>query len=98
MASGREQHEGSKLKVPGPAALVSKPAALAGKVVDKGGELGRGLGKALSPKRLVKKAAVGATLAMVKRHLGLVGAATGAVAVVGAAIFYAGRRSRRSAP
>lgn len=84
---------------------VESSAARGGEVVDEvessaragAAQAGRSLadlGRTLSPKRLLKRAAVAAALALVRRHLGIVGAAAGTLVLVGAAGYYAGRRSR----
>jgi hypothetical protein len=111
MALGREQqHEGPASKLSGLTApagkLADKATAAPGQLVEKvassakdgaphAGHLTRDLGKTLSPKRLLRRAAVAATLALIRRHLGVVGAAAGTLVAIGAAGYYAGRRSAR---
>jgi len=73
--------------------VVDKMAWLAREGVAQAERVGRDLGKTLSPKRLMKRAIVAATLAMVRRHLGVVGAAAGTLVLAGAGGYYAGHRS-----
>jgi hypothetical protein len=90
-----------------PGELVDDVAAAQGELGDKisppksvlhqAGRWTRDLGRALSPKRLMRRAAVATTLALMRRHLGVVGAGVGTLVLVGTGGYYAGRRSRRSA-
>jgi hypothetical protein len=95
MAQKREREKG--LAAAEQASAVVEEIGSSGRSVAKraGRWITHDVARAVSPKRLLKWAALRTALALARRHLGIVAAGVGTLVAVGSGGYLLGRRSRR---